>query len=83
MREAKILMARFEIWDIKIIRQSGISHCDWGRGGGVRRSFKINWGMWDENRKSHVTDVMLRTAATLTRQDGQKHSDWGGVRGLS
>ena len=49
----------------------------------MRHSFQIDDGTRDENRKSHVTDVTLRPAATLTRRDGQRHSDWGGGTGLS
>ena len=35
--------------------------------------FKIDGGIRDEKRKSHVTDVTRRTA-TLTRRDRDKHS---------
>lgn len=76
MRDAKILMARYGIG--KFFNGVGFLILIGGRGRGVRHS-----GMRDENRKSHVTDVTLRTAATLTRCDGRKHSDWGGVTGLN
>ena len=81
MRDAKILMARYGIG--KFFNGVGFLILIGGRGRGVRHSFKIDGGMRDENRKSHVTDVTLRTTATLTRCDGRKHSDWGGVTGLN
>ena len=43
---------------------------------------KLTVGCGMKNRKSHVTDVTRRTA-TLTRRDRDKHSEWGGIAGLS
>ena len=81
MWDTKILMVRYGIE--KFFKGVGFLILIGGRGRGVRHSFKIDGGMRDENRKSHVTDVTLRTAATLTRCDSQIHSDWSRVTGLN
>ena len=43
----------------------------------------LTGGIQDENKKkSQITDFMRRTA-TLTRRDRNKHSEWGGIAGLT
>ena len=50
--------------------------------GGMRNNLKLTAGYGMKNRKSLVTDITRRNT-NLTRRDQDKHSELGGMAGLS